>query len=231
MWTMNSIFRPANTNNTSPALLMIGVNTTETTAALNDSVQLLSMGIVPDSVGLSPKLLPSFKDFDDDDKRLDAAYRRQVSRNISKSGVDDCWANLAVRRSSFAGRTAPCDLDVGVNNAAIYHVLVSMMFSHIPARLRPPLFLRPPLSKANLIGRRFFLYAYHEGGPEDFLCQKVQRSLLRLGWEQQLLFLGTRTFFLARNRPVFEILAAPSQVKAATSKALGVAPVYHQQGC
>lgn len=67
---------------------MIGVNTTETTAALNDSVQLLSMGIVPDSVGLSPKLLPSFKDFDDDDKRLDAAYRRQVSGNISKSGVD-----------------------------------------------------------------------------------------------------------------------------------------------
>lgn len=59
---------------------MIGVNTTETQAALNDSVQLLSMGIVPDSVGPSPKLLTSFKDFDDDDKRLDAAYRRQVSR-------------------------------------------------------------------------------------------------------------------------------------------------------
>ncbi len=66
--------------NNSPALLMIGVNTTETQAALNDSVQLLSMGIVPDSVGPSPRLLTSFKDFDDDDKRLDAAYRRQVSR-------------------------------------------------------------------------------------------------------------------------------------------------------
>lgn len=58
----------------------MGVNTTETQVALNDSVQLLSMGIVPDSVGLSPKLLTSFKDFDDDDKRLDAAYRRQVSQ-------------------------------------------------------------------------------------------------------------------------------------------------------
>ena len=63
----------------SPALLMMGVNTTETQAALNDSVQLLSMGIVPDSVGVSPKLLTSLKDFDDDDKRLDAAYRRQVN--------------------------------------------------------------------------------------------------------------------------------------------------------
>lgn len=56
----------------------MGVNTTETQAALNDSLQLLSMGIVPDSVGVSPKLLPSFKDFDDDGKRLDAAYQRQV---------------------------------------------------------------------------------------------------------------------------------------------------------
>lgn len=64
----------------SPALLLMGVNTTETQVALNDSVQLLSMGIVPDSVGVSPKLLTSFKDFDDDDKRLDAAYRRQVSQ-------------------------------------------------------------------------------------------------------------------------------------------------------
>lgn len=45
---------------------------------MNDSLQLLSMGIVPDSVGVSPKLLPSFKDFDDDGKRLDAAYQRQV---------------------------------------------------------------------------------------------------------------------------------------------------------
>lgn len=62
----------------SPALLLMGVNTTETQTALNDTLQLLSMGIVPDSIGLSPKLLPSFKDFGDDDKRLDAAYRRQV---------------------------------------------------------------------------------------------------------------------------------------------------------
>lgn len=69
----------------SPALLMMGVNTTETQAALNDSVQLLSMGIVPDSVGISPKLLTSFKDFDDDDKRLDAAYRRQVNKILWKA--------------------------------------------------------------------------------------------------------------------------------------------------
>lgn len=61
---------------------MMGINTTETQAALNDSVQLLSMGIVPDSVGVSPKLLTSFKDFDDDDKRLDAAYRRQVNKVV-----------------------------------------------------------------------------------------------------------------------------------------------------
>ncbi|CAN0139148.1 unnamed protein product [Scytosiphon promiscuus] len=64
----------------SPALLLMGINTTETQAALNDSVQLLSMGIVPDSVGFSPRLLSSFKDFDDDDKRLDAAFRRQRRR-------------------------------------------------------------------------------------------------------------------------------------------------------
>ncbi|CAM9124065.1 unnamed protein product [Ectocarpus fasciculatus] len=64
----------------SPALLLAGVNTTETQAALNNSVQLLSMGIMPDSIGLSPKLLPSLKDFDDDDKRLDAAYQRQRRR-------------------------------------------------------------------------------------------------------------------------------------------------------
>lgn len=57
----------------------MGVNTTDTQVALNDSLQLLSMGIVPDSVGVSPKLLPSFKDFDDDGKRLDAAYQRQVN--------------------------------------------------------------------------------------------------------------------------------------------------------
>lgn len=63
----------------------MGVNATETRAALNDSVQLLSMGIVPDSVGFSPRLLSSFKDFDDDDKRLDAAYRRQVSEMDRKS--------------------------------------------------------------------------------------------------------------------------------------------------
>lgn len=65
----------------------MGVNTTETQAALNDSVQLLSMGIMPDSVGVSPKLLTSFKDFDDDDKRLDAAYRRQVSMPCEKSSL------------------------------------------------------------------------------------------------------------------------------------------------
>ncbi|CAM9994999.1 unnamed protein product [Ectocarpus sp. 6 AP-2014] len=64
----------------SPALLLMGVNTTETQAALNNSVQLLSMGIVPDSISLSPKLLTSLKDFDDDDKRLDAAYQRQRRR-------------------------------------------------------------------------------------------------------------------------------------------------------
>lgn len=66
----------------SPALLLMGVNTTETQAALNNSVQLLSMGIVPDSIGLSPKLLTSLKDFDDDDKRLDAAYQRQVGHAL-----------------------------------------------------------------------------------------------------------------------------------------------------
>ena len=66
----------------------MGVNTTETQAALNDSVQLLSMGIVPDSVGVSPKLLTSLKDFDDDDKRLDAAYRRQV--NFDCVHTDQC---------------------------------------------------------------------------------------------------------------------------------------------
>ncbi|CAM9576607.1 unnamed protein product [Ectocarpus sp. 8 AP-2014] len=38
------------------------------------------MGIVPDSISLSPKLLTSLKDFDDDDKRLDAAYQRQRRR-------------------------------------------------------------------------------------------------------------------------------------------------------
>ncbi|CAB1100397.1 unnamed protein product [Ectocarpus sp. CCAP 1310/34] len=66
----------------SPALLLMGVNnTTETQAALNNSVQLLSMGIVPDSISLSPKLLASLKDFDDDDKRLDAAYQRQAALN------------------------------------------------------------------------------------------------------------------------------------------------------
>ncbi|CAM9440548.1 unnamed protein product [Hapterophycus canaliculatus] len=64
----------------SPAFLLMGVNTTETQAALNDSVQLLSMGIVPDPVRFSPRLLSSFKDFDDDDKRLDAAFRRQRRR-------------------------------------------------------------------------------------------------------------------------------------------------------
>lgn len=64
---------------------MMGVNTTETQAALNDSVQLLSMGIMPDSIGIAPQLLTSFKDFDDDDKRLDAAYRRQVSEPCGKS--------------------------------------------------------------------------------------------------------------------------------------------------
>lgn len=63
--------------------MLMGVNTTETQASLNDSLQLLSMGIVPDSVGVSPKILPSLKDFDDDNKRLEAAYRRQVSLLVS----------------------------------------------------------------------------------------------------------------------------------------------------
>ena len=66
-------------NRRSPALLLMGVNITEAQTNLNDTLQLLSMGIVPDSMGLQPKLLSSLKDFDDDDKRLDAAYRRQVS--------------------------------------------------------------------------------------------------------------------------------------------------------
>lgn len=65
----------------------MGINNTETQNSLNDSLQLLSMGIVPDSVGATPKLLPSFKDFDDDDKRLDAAYRRQVRL---LRGADEC---------------------------------------------------------------------------------------------------------------------------------------------
>lgn len=84
---------------------MIGVNITETQAAVNDSVQLLSMGIVPDSVGPSPKLLTSFKDFDDDDKRLDAAYRRQVSylSSMSRSGVD-----LILRPICYKPSTACC---------------------------------------------------------------------------------------------------------------------------
>ncbi|CAN0569525.1 unnamed protein product, partial [Ectocarpus sp. 12 AP-2014] len=38
------------------------------------------MGIMPDSISLSPKLLTSLKDFDDEDKRLDAAYQRQRRR-------------------------------------------------------------------------------------------------------------------------------------------------------
>lgn len=57
----------------------MGVNTTEAQKNFNDSLQLLSMGIVPDSMGLQPKLLSSFKDFSDDDRRLDAAYRQQAS--------------------------------------------------------------------------------------------------------------------------------------------------------
>lgn len=72
----------------------MGVNTTETQVALNDSVQLLSMGIVPDSVGVSPKLLTSFKDFDDDDKRLDAAYRRQV-KNVCWEMLDVCFFTVS----------------------------------------------------------------------------------------------------------------------------------------
>lgn len=80
MYATNAILVLSTQFQCSPALLLMGVNATETQLALNDSVQLLSMGIVPDSVGLAPKLLTSFKDFDDDDKRLDAAYRRQVRR-------------------------------------------------------------------------------------------------------------------------------------------------------
>lgn len=67
----------------------MGVNTSEAQKNLNDSLQLLSMGIVPDSIGLQPKLLLSFKDFSDDDRRLDAAYRRQASpcRYLSRKSV------------------------------------------------------------------------------------------------------------------------------------------------
>lgn len=62
-----------------PAFLLVGMNATETQASLNDSIQLLSLGIVPNSMGTAPKLLPSFKGFSDDDKRIAAAYRRQAS--------------------------------------------------------------------------------------------------------------------------------------------------------
>lgn len=52
------------------------------------------MGIVPDSISLSPKLLTSLKDFDDDDKRLDAAYQRQVGHALVRvKKVMYLWPN------------------------------------------------------------------------------------------------------------------------------------------
>lgn len=77
----------------SPAFQLMGVNMTETRANLNVSMELLSMGIVPGGMKKSPTLLPSLKDFDDTDKRLDAAYRRQARFGDSRRGLF-----LAVRR-------------------------------------------------------------------------------------------------------------------------------------
>lgn len=65
----------------SPALQLMGVNVTATRADLDVSLELLSRGMLPDSLGKSPKLLKSLKDFADTDKRLDSAYRRQASSN------------------------------------------------------------------------------------------------------------------------------------------------------
>lgn len=87
----------------------MGINNTETQNSLNDSLQLLSMGIVPDSISATPKLLPSFKDFDNDDKRLDAAYRRQVRL---LRDADECVSQPrppvalcgAVRYASYCGQ-------------------------------------------------------------------------------------------------------------------------------
>lgn len=57
----------------------MGINATDTQESLNVSLQLMSLGVIPDSLDTSPKMLPSLKDFDNDDKRLSAAYRRQAS--------------------------------------------------------------------------------------------------------------------------------------------------------
>ncbi|CAM9754379.1 unnamed protein product [Choristocarpus tenellus] len=67
----------AATGAASPALALMGVNATEAQNRLNTSVQLMALGILPESIGTTPQLLGSLKDFDDEDKRITAAFKRQ----------------------------------------------------------------------------------------------------------------------------------------------------------
>ncbi|CAM9151008.1 unnamed protein product [Discosporangium mesarthrocarpum] len=67
----------------SPALQLMGVNATEAQNSMNTTIQLMSLGIFPESMGSTPQLLGSLKDFDDEDKRLAAAYKQQRRRRSS----------------------------------------------------------------------------------------------------------------------------------------------------